>query len=153
MGLCLTLLSSFLVLPEEGQALSGKYMFARDHCLAWEQTKQRWAPVCLHGVMLHHGCSAPNRLPAAEASFSVDSRQEVSIVNVSSLLQSLGASGGASNWDSYSDHFTIETCKETDMLNYLIECFDRVGIEEKKAPKVMVKWVYQKASKPWLYMC
>lgn len=54
-----------------------------------------------------------------------------------SLLQSLGASGGgASNWDSYSDHFTIETCKETDMLNYLIECFDRVGIEEKKAPKV-----------------
>ncbi|KAL6081988.1 hypothetical protein STEG23_002242, partial [Scotinomys teguina] len=51
-------------------------------------------------------------------------------------LTSLGASGGASNWDSYSDHFTIETCKETDMLNYLIECFDRVGIEEKKAPKM-----------------
>uniref|UniRef100_M3YYL7 Ubiquitin conjugation factor E4 n=1 Tax=Mustela putorius furo TaxID=9669 RepID=M3YYL7_MUSPF len=49
---------------------------------------------------------------------------------------SLGASGGASTWDSYSDHFTIETCKETDMLNYLIECFDRVGIEEKKAPKL-----------------
>ncbi|XP_040843818.1 ubiquitin conjugation factor E4 B isoform X1 [Ochotona curzoniae] len=49
---------------------------------------------------------------------------------------SLGASAGASNWDSYSDHFTIETCKETDMLNYLIECFDRVGIEEKKAPKM-----------------
>ncbi|XP_021088198.1 ubiquitin conjugation factor E4 B isoform X3 [Mesocricetus auratus] len=48
----------------------------------------------------------------------------------------LGASGGASNWDSYSDHFTIEPCKETDMLNYLIECFDRVGIEEKKAPKM-----------------
>ncbi|XP_063524147.1 ubiquitin conjugation factor E4 B isoform X7 [Pongo pygmaeus] len=53
-----------------------------------------------------------------------------------SSLSSLGASGGASNWDSYSDHFTIETCKETDMLNYLIECFDRVGIEEKKAPKM-----------------
>ncbi|XP_075406881.1 ubiquitin conjugation factor E4 B isoform X1 [Tenrec ecaudatus] len=48
----------------------------------------------------------------------------------------LGASGGTSAWDSYSDHFTIETCKETDMLNYLIECFDRVGIEEKKAPKM-----------------
>lgn len=55
----------------------------------------------------------------------------------SSLPESLGASGGASTWDSYSDHFTIETCRETDMLNYLIECFDRVGIEEKKAPKVM----------------
>uniref|UniRef100_A0A8C0WHL3 Ubiquitin conjugation factor E4 n=1 Tax=Castor canadensis TaxID=51338 RepID=A0A8C0WHL3_CASCN len=42
----------------------------------------------------------------------------------------------SSNWDSCSDHFTIEACKETDMLNYLIECFDRVGIEEKKAPKM-----------------
>ncbi|XP_037021541.2 ubiquitin conjugation factor E4 B isoform X2 [Artibeus jamaicensis] len=49
---------------------------------------------------------------------------------------SLGASGGASTWDPYSDHFAIEPCKETDMLNYLIECFDRVGIEEKKAPKM-----------------
>ncbi|XP_043848060.1 ubiquitin conjugation factor E4 B isoform X3 [Dromiciops gliroides] len=49
---------------------------------------------------------------------------------------SLGASGGASTSDSCSDHFTIETCKETDMLNYLIECFDRVGIEERKAPKM-----------------
>uniref|UniRef100_A0A5F8HHF8 Ubiquitin conjugation factor E4 n=1 Tax=Monodelphis domestica TaxID=13616 RepID=A0A5F8HHF8_MONDO len=49
---------------------------------------------------------------------------------------SLGASGGASTSESCSDHFTIETCKETDMLNYLIECFDRVGIEERKAPKV-----------------
>ncbi|GAB1289256.1 Ubiquitin conjugation factor E4 B [Apodemus speciosus] len=53
-----------------------------------------------------------------------------------SSLSSLGASGGTSNWDSYSDRFTIEACKETDMLNYLIECFDRVGIEEKKAPKM-----------------
>ncbi|KAI1231555.1 hypothetical protein IHE44_0008010 [Lamprotornis superbus] len=35
-----------------------------------------------------------------------------------------------------SDHFTIENCKETEMLNYLIECFDRVGIEERKAPKM-----------------
>ncbi|XP_049631238.1 ubiquitin conjugation factor E4 B isoform X2 [Suncus etruscus] len=52
------------------------------------------------------------------------------------ISPSLGASGGASTWDSYSDHFTIETCRETDMLNYLIECFDRVGIEEKKAPKM-----------------
>ncbi|KAM7126953.1 LOW QUALITY PROTEIN: ubiquitin conjugation factor E4 B-like [Molossus nigricans] len=53
-----------------------------------------------------------------------------------SSLSSLGASGGASTSDSYSDHFAIETCKETDMLNYLIECFDRVGIEGKKAPKM-----------------
>ncbi|XP_053137135.1 ubiquitin conjugation factor E4 B isoform X2 [Hemicordylus capensis] len=47
-----------------------------------------------------------------------------------------GGSGGASVSDSCSDHFTIETCKETEMLNYLIECFDRVGIEERKAPKM-----------------
>ncbi|XP_032087494.1 ubiquitin conjugation factor E4 B isoform X3 [Thamnophis elegans] len=47
-----------------------------------------------------------------------------------------GGSGGASISDSCSDHFAIETCKETEMLNYLIECFDRVGIEERKAPKM-----------------
>ncbi|XP_063001468.1 ubiquitin conjugation factor E4 B isoform X1 [Elgaria multicarinata webbii] len=47
-----------------------------------------------------------------------------------------GGSGGASVSDSCSDHFSIETCKETEMLNYLIECFDRVGIEERKAPKM-----------------
>lgn len=38
--------------------------------------------------------------------------------------------------DSTSDRFTIETCKETEMLNYLIERFDSVGMEERKAPKV-----------------
>ncbi|KAM8926937.1 ubiquitin conjugation factor E4 B [Pelodytes ibericus] len=52
---------------------------------------------------------------------------------------SLGAaslSSGTSSTEYCSDHFTIETCKETEMLNYLIECFDRVGIEERKAPKL-----------------
>lgn len=38
--------------------------------------------------------------------------------------------------DSASDRFTIEACKETEMLNYLIERFDCVGMEERKAPKV-----------------
>lgn len=38
--------------------------------------------------------------------------------------------------NSSSDRFTIETCKETEMLNYLIERFDSVGMEERKAPKV-----------------
>ncbi|XP_043919080.1 ubiquitin conjugation factor E4 B isoform X2 [Protopterus annectens] len=47
---------------------------------------------------------------------------------------SLPAPSGA--LDSVSDRFTIESCKETEMLNYLIECFDRVGIEERKAPKM-----------------
>uniref|UniRef100_A0AAX7TTH4 Ubiquitin conjugation factor E4 B n=1 Tax=Astatotilapia calliptera TaxID=8154 RepID=A0AAX7TTH4_ASTCA len=44
------------------------------------------------------------------------------------------------NWgmscESASDRFTIETCKETEMLNYLIERFDSVGMEERKAPKM-----------------
>uniref|UniRef100_A0A8C0MPF7 Ubiquitin conjugation factor E4 n=1 Tax=Canis lupus familiaris TaxID=9615 RepID=A0A8C0MPF7_CANLF len=70
--------------------------------------------------------------PSVAASPSAVSRRPSSL----RISPSLGASGGASTWDSYSDHFTIETCKETDMLNYLIECFDRVGIEEKKAPKM-----------------
>ncbi|EFB18756.1 hypothetical protein PANDA_007242, partial [Ailuropoda melanoleuca] len=70
--------------------------------------------------------------PSLAASPSAVSRRPSSL----RISPSLGASGGASTWDSYSDHFTIETCKETDMLNYLIECFDRVGIEEKKAPKM-----------------
>lgn len=47
---------------------------------------------------------------------------------------SVGTIGTCS--ESGSDRFTIEACKETEMLNYLIECFDRVGIEERKAPKV-----------------
>ncbi|XP_060707816.1 ubiquitin conjugation factor E4 B [Hemiscyllium ocellatum] len=51
-----------------------------------------------------------------------------------SSLSSLGTSGSYA--ESGSDRFTIEACKETEMLNYLIECFDRVGIEERKAPKM-----------------
>ncbi|XP_067873052.1 ubiquitin conjugation factor E4 B isoform X1 [Heterodontus francisci] len=51
-----------------------------------------------------------------------------------SSLSSLGTIGACA--ESASDRFTIEACKETEMLNYLIECFDRVGIEERKAPKM-----------------
>ncbi|XP_029911464.1 ubiquitin conjugation factor E4 B isoform X1 [Myripristis murdjan] len=53
-----------------------------------------------------------------------------------SSLSSLGASGGGMSCDSASDRFTIEACKETEMLNYLIERFDSVGMEERKAPKM-----------------
>uniref|UniRef100_A0AAQ4Q6Z3 Ubiquitin conjugation factor E4 B n=1 Tax=Gasterosteus aculeatus aculeatus TaxID=481459 RepID=A0AAQ4Q6Z3_GASAC len=53
-----------------------------------------------------------------------------------SSLSSLGASGGGMSCNSASDRFTIETCKETEMLNYLIERFDSVGMEERKAPKM-----------------
>uniref|UniRef100_A0A8C9T7G9 Ubiquitin conjugation factor E4 B n=1 Tax=Scleropages formosus TaxID=113540 RepID=A0A8C9T7G9_SCLFO len=44
--------------------------------------------------------------------------------------------GPGSGSDGSSDRFTIETCKETEMLNYLIERFDSVGMEERKAPKM-----------------
>ncbi|XP_051961213.1 ubiquitin conjugation factor E4 B isoform X2 [Xyrauchen texanus] len=53
-----------------------------------------------------------------------------------SSLSSLGVSGGGMSGDSGSDRFTIESCKETEMLNYLIERFDSVGMEERKAPKM-----------------
>uniref|UniRef100_A0A3B4WBA6 Ubiquitin conjugation factor E4 B n=1 Tax=Seriola lalandi dorsalis TaxID=1841481 RepID=A0A3B4WBA6_SERLL len=53
-----------------------------------------------------------------------------------SSLSSLGACGGGMSCDSASDRFTIEACKETEMLNYLIERFDSVGMEERKAPKM-----------------
>ncbi|XP_062871125.1 ubiquitin conjugation factor E4 B isoform X1 [Trichomycterus rosablanca] len=53
-----------------------------------------------------------------------------------SSLSSLGASGGGMACDSGSDRFTIEACKETEMLNYLSERFDSVGMEERKAPKM-----------------
>ncbi|XP_018589466.1 ubiquitin conjugation factor E4 B isoform X2 [Scleropages formosus] len=50
---------------------------------------------------------------------------------------SLATCGGpGSGSDGSSDRFTIETCKETEMLNYLIERFDSVGMEERKAPKM-----------------
>ncbi|CAL8254525.1 unnamed protein product [Arctogadus glacialis] len=52
-----------------------------------------------------------------------------------SSLSSAGASGGGGG-EAASDRFTIEVCKETEMLNYLIERFDNVGMEEKKAPKI-----------------
>ncbi|XP_060749525.1 ubiquitin conjugation factor E4 B isoform X2 [Tachysurus vachellii] len=53
-----------------------------------------------------------------------------------SSLSSSGASGVGTASDSVCDRFTIEACKETEMLNYLIERFDSVGMEERKAPKM-----------------
>ncbi|XP_027026253.1 ubiquitin conjugation factor E4 B isoform X2 [Tachysurus fulvidraco] len=53
-----------------------------------------------------------------------------------SSQSSSGASGVGTAGDSVCDRFTIEACKETEMLNYLIERFDSVGMEERKAPKM-----------------
>ncbi|XP_072101437.1 ubiquitin conjugation factor E4 B isoform X1 [Mobula birostris] len=71
-----------------------------------------------------------------EDSSDDDADDEEDDVDLSSVQfgSSVGTAGTCS--ESGSDHFTIEACKETEMLNYLIECFDRVGIEERKAPKM-----------------
>uniref|UniRef100_A0A8C8C7X8 Ubiquitin conjugation factor E4 B n=1 Tax=Oncorhynchus tshawytscha TaxID=74940 RepID=A0A8C8C7X8_ONCTS len=53
-----------------------------------------------------------------------------------SSLSSLGVSAGGIDSQSCSDCFSIEACMETEMLNYLIERFDSVGMEESKAPKI-----------------
>lgn len=66
--------------------------------------------------------------------FLLFSNNPLSVFHVS--VFSLGACGGGMSCDSASDRFTIEACKETEMLNYLIERFDSVGMEERKAPKV-----------------
>ncbi|KAE8293330.1 Ubiquitin conjugation factor E4 B [Larimichthys crocea] len=64
-----------------------------------------------------------------------DSEEEEDFARVQ-FGSSLGACGGGMSCDSASDRFTIEACKETEMLNYLIERFDSVGMEERKAPKM-----------------
>uniref|UniRef100_A0A3P9H964 Ubiquitin conjugation factor E4 B n=1 Tax=Oryzias latipes TaxID=8090 RepID=A0A3P9H964_ORYLA len=64
-----------------------------------------------------------------------DSEEEEDFAQVQ-FGSSLGACGGAVSCDAASDRFTIEACKETEMLNYLIERFDSVGMEERKAPKM-----------------
>uniref|UniRef100_UPI00398EF25A ubiquitin conjugation factor E4 B isoform X2 n=1 Tax=Pristiophorus japonicus TaxID=55135 RepID=UPI00398EF25A len=75
-------------------------------------------------------------LPEDSSDDDEDDDEEEDDVDLSSVQfgSSLGTIGGCS--ESGSDRFTIEACKETEMLNYLIECFDRVGIEERKAPKM-----------------
>ncbi|NXF56679.1 UBE4B factor, partial [Ciccaba nigrolineata] len=81
----------------------------------------------------------PFSLLLAVSDVSEDSSDEENEDDDFSCVQfgsSMGGSGSSSVSDSCSDHFTIENCKETEMLNYLIECFDRVGIEERKAPKM-----------------
>ncbi|KAK5619426.1 Ubiquitin conjugation factor E4 B [Crenichthys baileyi] len=73
-------------------------------------------------------------LPMVPSSPRPSARQAAFATRIPS--SSLGACGGGMPCDSPSDRFTIEACKETEMLNYLIERFDSVGMEERKAPKM-----------------
>ncbi|XP_072283184.1 ubiquitin conjugation factor E4 B isoform X3 [Pyxicephalus adspersus] len=80
---------------------------------------------------------ATTRLP--EKTLTLNSGSSLGTSPMFCSSGSFGASSvssGTSSTESCGDHFTIEACKETEMLNYLIECFDRVGIEERKAPKM-----------------
>ncbi|KAM5140687.1 ubiquitin conjugation factor E4 B isoform 1-T1 [Mantella aurantiaca] len=80
---------------------------------------------------------ATTRLP--ERTLTLNSGSSLGTSPMFCNTGSFGASSvssGTSSTESCGDHFTIEACKETEMLNYLIECFDRVGIEERKAPKM-----------------
>uniref|UniRef100_A0A8C4QCV9 Ubiquitin conjugation factor E4 B n=1 Tax=Eptatretus burgeri TaxID=7764 RepID=A0A8C4QCV9_EPTBU len=45
------------------------------------------------------------------------------------------AGGSCVTLEARSDRFSIEVCRETEMLNYLIECFDRASMEERDCPK------------------
>ncbi|XP_035992619.1 ubiquitin conjugation factor E4 B isoform X2 [Fundulus heteroclitus] len=76
----------------------------------------------------------PTTLPVVPSSPRPSARQAAFADRIPS--SSLGACGGGMSCDSASDRFTIEACKETEMLNYLIERFDSVGMEERKAPKM-----------------
>uniref|UniRef100_A0A671LEU3 Ubiquitin conjugation factor E4 B n=1 Tax=Sinocyclocheilus anshuiensis TaxID=1608454 RepID=A0A671LEU3_9TELE len=81
----------------------------------------------------HHSTHTSMPFPILPSSPSTMARRTALAARMPS---SLGASRGGMTGDSGSDRFTIESCKETEMLNYLIERFDSVGMEERKAPKV-----------------
>uniref|UniRef100_A0A671TBX5 Ubiquitin conjugation factor E4 B-like n=1 Tax=Sinocyclocheilus anshuiensis TaxID=1608454 RepID=A0A671TBX5_9TELE len=81
----------------------------------------------------HHSTNSSMPFPILPGSPSTMARRTALAARMPS---SLGASGGGMAGDSGSDRFTIESCKETEMLNYLIERFDCVGMEERKAPKM-----------------
>ncbi|XP_018408116.1 PREDICTED: ubiquitin conjugation factor E4 B isoform X1 [Nanorana parkeri] len=84
-----------------------------------------------------HLSPSPRTLPSSPRAIPGNSpRQMPQLSPRISPRQSRMPASGTSSSESCGDHFTIEACKETEMLNYLIECFDRVGIEERKAPKM-----------------
>ncbi|XP_049609960.1 ubiquitin conjugation factor E4 B isoform X1 [Syngnathus scovelli] len=84
--------------------------------------------------------SSPLSLPFAfsdisQGSSDEESEEEEDFARVQ-FGSSHGACGGSVSCELTGDRFTIEACKETEMLNYLIERFDSVGMEERKAPKM-----------------
>ena len=40
------------------------------------------------------------------------------------------------------DKFQPEKCVETEMISYLLDCYDRVHLEERNAPKVSLTEMY-----------
>ncbi|XP_070562106.1 ubiquitin conjugation factor E4 B-like isoform X2 [Ptychodera flava] len=87
--------------------------------------------------VLTHLCSSKNKLPSLSA--SVHPRLSSSPTkNYASRPQGYGFTLPRTAHpvpESGKELFNIESCRETEMLNYLMECFDRVSMEEKNAPK------------------
>ncbi|XP_002737351.1 ubiquitin conjugation factor E4 B [Saccoglossus kowalevskii] len=88
-------------------------------------------------VLTNH-CRGENRLPSLTAdglqprlSTSNNKGYSPSPPSFSLSVPSPSSTAG----DSGSERFNIEDCKETEMLNYLMECFDRVSMEERNTPK------------------
>uniref|UniRef100_A0A8C4QBJ8 Ubiquitin conjugation factor E4 B n=1 Tax=Eptatretus burgeri TaxID=7764 RepID=A0A8C4QBJ8_EPTBU len=79
---------------------------------------------------------------AAGSSFPITATSPCNIPGSSAcggaeLAASTSSSAGGScvTLEARSDRFSIEVCRETEMLNYLIECFDRASMEERDCPK------------------
>uniref|UniRef100_UPI00358F3E4E ubiquitin conjugation factor E4 B isoform X3 n=1 Tax=Myxine glutinosa TaxID=7769 RepID=UPI00358F3E4E len=77
------------------------------------------------GSSLPITATSPCNIPGSSAS----GRAELAASTSSS------AGGSCMTLEARSDRFSIEVCRETEMLNYLIECFDRASMEERDCPK------------------
>jgi hypothetical protein len=40
----------------------------------------------------------------------------------------------------FSEKYKPENCKEVEMISYLMDCYDRAGLEERLAPKVRCRF-------------
>ncbi|XP_077997981.1 ubiquitin conjugation factor E4 B-like [Glandiceps talaboti] len=83
-------------------------------------------------VLTNH-CYGANKLPSLTANSQPKLSTSPSKGYTSSSLSFPSTSQGTT--ESGNRQFNIEACRETEMLNYLMECFDRVSMEERNAPK------------------
>ncbi|XP_069774559.1 ubiquitin conjugation factor E4 B isoform X2 [Narcine bancroftii] len=120
--------------PRQRSSIMGPPLFPVTSAATYRSSPLNQPPSSIHSNPFSLLLFALSDFP--EDSSDEEENEEEDDVDLSSVQfgSSVGTTGICS--ESGSDHFTIEACKETEMLNYLIECFDRVGIEERKAPKM-----------------